>query len=319
MDIARGIIPEEPDVLAYHDRLSNWGRWGADDELGTLNLITEEHRRRAAALVRDGISVSLSLDIEPTPPRLPGPTDVFGPVQRFMVRSGEGLHDPHRLAPPRRWGGMLEHIGFVFHGHTITHFDALSHLHWDRLMYNGIPAEHVTMTGATRLDVRAVRDGIVTRGILVDLPRLRGVACLEAGEPVLPEDLDAAERAHGYKIGKGDAVILRTGFRETPGADHAGSQPGWHVSCLPWLRERDVAIVGADVDNDVRPSGYSHCDLPFHFVAIVAMGMPLIDNCRLDRVAAECARRERWEFMFMLSPLSIQGGTGSPANPLAIL
>jgi kynurenine formamidase len=319
METPRRAVPDEPEMLAYHDELSNWGRWGPDDELGTLNLITEEHRRRAATLVRDGVSVSLSLDIEPTPPRLPQPTDVFGPVQRFMLRTGEGLADAHRLGPPRRWGGMVEHIGLVFHGQSITHFDALSHLHWDRQMYNGIPAEHVTITGATRLDVRAARAGVVTRGILVDLPQLRGVPHLDPGEAVLPEDLEAAERAHGYEIGEGDAVILRTGFREPSATDHSGAQPGWHVACLPWLHERNVAIVGSDVDNDVRPSGYESCALPFHFVAIVAMGLPLIDNCRLDLISAECARRDRWEFMFVLAPLSIQGGTGSPTNPLAIL
>jgi kynurenine formamidase len=312
-------LPNEAQMIAYHDQLSNWGRWGPDDERGTLNLITEEHRRRAAGLVRDGVTVSMSLDIEPTPPRMPDQTDVFGPVQRFMLRTGEGLNDPDRVAPRRRWGGNVEHVGLVFHGHSITHFDALSHLHWDRRSYNDVPAEHVTITGATKLDVRAASEGVVTRGILVDVPHVRRVAHLDAGQPVLPEDLEAAERELGFEIGPGDAVFLRTGYRESSHAEDTGAQPGWHVSCLPWMRERDVALAGSDVDNDVRPSGYDVCDLPFHFVAIVAMGMPLVDNCWLLDLSNACAARNRWEFMFVLAPLRIQGGTGSPTNPLAIL
>ena len=198
-------LPSEADVLAYHEKLSNWGRWGADDQLGTLNLVTPEVRRRAAGLVTEGTTVSVSWDLS----TMPQEGDVFGPVHRFMVMTGEGLGDPNRVVPPHpvpgvdstRFAGAAEYMGFVFHGVNVTHVDALSHVFWDRQTYNGGAAELVnTMFGATNLAVTGMSEGIVSRGILVDVPAARGVDWLEPGDGVGPDDLDAAEAHHGVRV-----------------------------------------------------------------------------------------------------------------------
>ena len=318
--------PPEDEVLGYFDTLSNWGRWGPDDQLGTLNLITPEVRRRAASLVTEGITVSCAWDLSP----MPQVGDMFGPVQRHMVMSGEGLADEHRVMAPHpvpgidmsRQAGAAEYFGCVFHGVNITHVDALSHMFWDRKSYNGKPAELVsTMFGATNLAVTGMQDGIVTRGILMDVPASRGVDWLEPGTGVFPEDLESAEAAHGVRVEEGDVVLLRTGYgrmkRERgPVPPHDG-QAGWTGAALPWLHERGVSAIGADTAQDVVPSGYTQVGLPVHAVGMVAMGLCLIDNCDLEALSATCARLGRYEFHFTLAPLRLEGGTGSPANPIA--
>jgi kynurenine formamidase len=318
--------PTQSDVLTYQETLSNWGRWGPDDQLGTLNLITPTVRRSATALVRDGISVSCAWDLE----TMPQEGDVFGPVHRFMIMTGEGLRDEHRVAPPHpvpgidttRFAGAAEYMGFVFHGVNVTHIDALSHVFWDAQSYNGGPAELVNaMFGATNLAVTAMRDGVLTRGVLVDVAAARGVPWLEPGEGVFPEDLAAAEARQGITVGEGDAVLLRTGYgrrkRERgPIPMHEG-QAGWHVASLPWLRDRGVAAIGCDTAQDVVPSGYPEMPLPVHIIGMVTMGLLLIDNCDLETLAATCERLRRYEFMLTIAPLRLTGGTGSPANPIA--
>jgi kynurenine formamidase len=164
-------------------------------------------------------------------------------------------------------------------------------------------------------------EGIVSRGILVDVPAARGVDWLEPGDGVGPDDLDAAEAHHGVRVESGDVVLLRTGYgrrkREVgPIPMHEG-QAGWHAAALPWLHERGVAAIGCDTAQDVVPSGYAQMPLPVHIVGMVAMGLCLIDNCDLEELAATCARLSRYEFLFTLAPLRLTGGTGSPANPLA--
>lgn len=318
--------PTEAEVLGWFESLSNWGRWGADDQLGTLNLINHGHRRTAAALVVEGMSVSCAWDIS----TMPQIGDHFGPPQRHMLMTGEGLADEHRVTPPHpvpgvdmsRSAGAVEYFGCVFHGVNITHIDALSHVFWDRRSYNGKPAELVTAAfGATNLAVTAVRDGILTRGVLIDAAALRGVDWLEPGEGVFPEDLEAAEKLEGIRIATGDVVLLRTGYarrkREQGALPPQKGQAGWHAACLPWLHERGVAAIGCDTAQDVVPSGYSQVALPIHMIGIVAMGLCLIDNCDLEALAMTCARLRRWEFCFTAAPLRIEGGTGSPVNPLA--
>jgi kynurenine formamidase len=190
-------------------------------------------------------------------------------------------------------------------------------------MYNGIPAELVTAErGATALSVLAARGGIVTRGVLIDVARDRGVPSLPPGEGVGPEELEAFEHRHGLRILPGDAVLLRTGY----GAQRRISGPsrldqgwaGWHPSTLPWLHERDVALVGSDTFNEALPNGYKDVTLPLHTVGIIGMGLWLLDNCDLEAAGATAEQLGRSEFLFCLAPLAIEGGTGSPANPLAV-
>jgi kynurenine formamidase len=311
--------PSEAEVLGYFESLSNWGRWGPDDQLGTLNHITPAKRQAAAALVREGVTVSCAWDIETTPQ----PDHAFGTPQRWMLSSGQGLEDSEPVIKPGRMSGAMEFIGLVYHGYAVTHVDGLSHIFWDRRMYNGVPASKVTTPlGATHHAITAVRDGVLTRGVLLDIAAARGKDWLEAGEGVFPEDLAAAEARQGVTVGEGDVVLLRTGYgrkKREAGRDPLPrvGHPGWHVACMPWLHERSVAMIGADTAQEVSPSGYS-IGIPVHAVGITAMGLWLIDNCNLEELAAACERFGRWEFMFMLSPLRITGGTGSPANPLAV-
>jgi kynurenine formamidase len=311
--------PTESDVLGYLETLSNWGRWGADDQLGTLNHVTPEKRRQAAALVSEGVSVSCAWDIETTPQ----PDHAMGTPQRHMVGTGEGLLDPDRPGGPAKFGGAMEFIGLVYHGFSVTHLDGLCHIFWEGKMYNGVPAAKVTAgQGATHHAITALAQGIVTRGVLLDVARAKGVDWLDPGYGVTPEDLDAAAAAQGVTIEPGDAVLLRTGYgkkkRET-GRDALPRVPfpGWHASALPWIHGHDIAMIGADTAQDASPSGYK-LPLPVHLVGIVGMGLWLIDNMNLEEVAAACAQYNRWTFQFVLAPLRVQGGTGSPANPLAV-
>lgn len=311
-------VPTEDEVVGYVEQLSNWGRWGPDDQLGTLNFVTPEVRQRAAGVVRDGVTVSLAMEMRTVPPHL-------GPVQRFMMLTGQGLGEEDRLPGLFRGARMSAHtefVAFAFHGPHITHLDAFSHISWDRKLYNGAPAAHVTSwDGATTGAVTAMADGIFTRGVLVDVPRLRGVEWLEESEGVFPEDLEAAEAELGFTIGEGDAVILRTGYRRrvaVHGEMEHVKKPGWHAACMPWFHARNVALIGTDVACDVGPSGYRSIAVPVHVIALRAMGMPILDECDLEPVAEAAARLGRWEFLLTMAPLRLQGGTGSPVNPVAV-
>lgn len=309
----------DADVLRWMTELSNWNRWGADDERGTLNLIDEQCRRAAAALVVEGRAVSCAHDIRPHGPN----------AQRYMVATGLDLHDhgegPERVGSMDRGRGAAaaEFLGIIYHGLTITHLDAVSHVFWDGKMYNGAPASLVNdRQGATRSDVRAAGTGIVSRGVLVDVAGLLGVETLEPGQPVLVEHLDRATERAGIEIRAGDVLLVRTGEagrRSALGTAYDGmQQPGLHASCLPWLHEHGVAVLGSDSAQDVRPSGVAGFTMPIHTVGIVAMGLWLIDNCDLEDLAATCRELNRWEFQFVLAPLRFRGATGSPANPIAV-
>lgn len=216
----------------------------------------------------------------------------------------------------------MEFIGLVYHGYTVTNLDGLSHIFWDGRMYNGRPASRVTAWGgALDLPIKDLAEGVVTRGVLLDVA---GDTWLEPGTGVFPEDLDAAEARQGVRVGEGDVVLLRTGYgRMVRERGHynvrAEGRAGWHPACLPWLRERGVAAIAGDTACGNMPHpDYPSIHDPVHAIGIVAMGLWLIDNCDLESLHAACAERDRWEFLFMLSPLRVVGGTGSPANPLAI-
>ena len=305
--------------MSWFRTLSNWGRWGLDDVLGTLNYVTDERRAAAAALVRTGRVVSAAWPIDPTPQ----PDHVFGPPQRWMIGTGEAAVAGQEADGPR-WAGASEYVGMVFHGYSVTHLDALSHYFWDGQMYNGRPASAVTSRrGATEHAVTSAGDGIVGRGILLDVAAVRGVDWLEPGDAVMVEDLEAAEKVQRVEVGRGDLVLLRTGYGarvRSKGRDATQDvgRAGWHVSCLPWLHQREVAVIGADTAQDVHPSGYPGLRSPVHAVGIVAMGLWLIDNCDLEPLATACTDHDRWEFLLSVLPLRLAGATGSPVNPVAM-
>ena len=313
--------PSEATVLGWFDELSNWGRWGSDDRLGTLNQLTPAKRVAAAGLVREGESVSCGWDIRTG--RQPG---ITVEAQRYMLATGLAATEEGRpgLFDAGRLGAAQEFIGMVFHGLNVTHIDSLSHMFWDGKMYGGVPASQITdLQGARTHDVLSLTHGVSTRGVLLDVARLRGVDVLAADDHVYPEDLEAAEAAAGIRVEAGDVLLLRTGeggarLREKRDYDPHEPRSGYQAACLPWFRERGVAMIGADVPQDPSPSGYEKLSMPIHAVGVVAMGLWLIDNCNLEDLAAACESRGRWEFQLTLAPLRFVGATGSPVNPIAV-
>ncbi len=305
------------EVITMISSLSNWGRWGTDDELGTINLITPDRRRRAATLVTDGIPVSCARPIVTND--ISADTS-FQPV-RFMVDSGEGRdHDSRERILARR--GASEFIGMVFHGYTITHVDTPAHYFWEGQIYNGRSCNMITAReGARAESVDLLRDGVVSRGVLLDVAALKG-RWLDAGEGVMPADLEAAERAQSVRVEPGDILLIRTGYyaRRLEGPRHPlkDGSPAAHVASMPWFRERDIAMLGTDTHNDVSPATHPGLGNVVHIVGLVGMGLWLIDNANLEPLAQACAARRRWEFMLTIAPLRLQHATGSPVNPIAL-
>lgn len=288
--------------------VSNWGRWGPEDQLGALNLITPEKRRSAATLVRLGDCFSLAR----TAIALGSETPTG--VERTMVETG--ARDALESSAGDRFCALV-------HGYAQTHLDALCHvLHFGH-MYNGYSCQAIGSGGSRQLGVERMRQGIVTRGVLVDAARLFGKEYLPATSRILPEHLDAWARKTGTRIEPGDALFVRTGRWARERAEgtwdiEAGSA-GLHFSAVPWIHQRDVAVLGSDLAADVMPSGVEGIRLPVHLAAISAMGMPIIDNCDLEDLAGWAAEARCWEFLLTVGPWVVDGGTGSLVNPLAIV
>ena len=296
----------EPTTIAQFDQwmeeLSNWGRWGPNDQLGAANLMTEAKRREAAALVRTGTTVSLAHDF-----LTDEAIDVSEPYVLQMSVNPEGQNSGDR-------------VDLYFHGVTFSHLDGLCHVFYKDKVYNGFDfQEIVTEQGCSQMDTTTMKDGLVTRAILVDMPRLNGVPYLEPGTKLYREDIEAWEEQAGVRLGPGDALLLRTG-RWAHRADHGPTRvmSGWDASVMPFLTERDIALLGADSVHEAPNSVPGLNVNPIHRFAIVARGMTLLDNLDLEAVAEIAARLNRWEFMIVVAPLRVPGGTGSPVNPIAI-
>lgn len=296
---------------ALFDRVDNQGRWGERDQKGTLNLITPEVRHVAAAEVREGTTISLGREFVTGP--LP---QTFEPMQlEFMVLS-DTLIGPADGSVS--W--TAERIRIFFHGGAFTHLDAPAHMSYRGKGYNG-PATAGPDGAPLRNTIGEMHGGIFTRGVLVDVPRLRGVPYLSPDAPVTVADLEAWEEHSGIQMRGGDVVLIRTGHwarASEPGPAGGGDGfPGIHPNVALWLHERGVAALGAD-QNDPAPSLVPGLNAPLHALALVAMGMPLFDNMDLEELAREAAARSRWSFLFVAAPLNIRGATGSPLNPLAL-
>jgi kynurenine formamidase len=293
-------------VEGWMSELSNWGRWGEQDELGTLNLITPAKRKQAAALVKSGISVSLARDVEKEKA-----ADNDFPFEHVMDYTG--------LRPTGSFS--VDTFKVRYHGYAHTHMDAICHMFHKGKMYNGYAQEEVVDEGARKLGVNTVKSGIFSRGILMGIPRLKGVPYLEAGTPIYPADLDAWEKKAGLKVTSGDVLFIRTGrwlARDEKGPWNADQEAaGIYASCARWIKDRDIAMMGSDAALDVRPSGVEGNTHPIHQLVLIAMGTPIFDNCDLEAVAEEAARQNRWEFLLTAAPLAVPGATGSPLNPIA--
>jgi kynurenine formamidase len=298
------------------EQVKNWGRWGPDDELGALNYVTPERRAAAARLVREGALVSCALDLA-VEPAADNPT----PAQHMMVAAGDAREST-------AMGGLemsLDFFGVACHGSAVSHIDALCHVFVRGKMYNGRDASEVKSIGALRNAIGPVAAaGIAGRGVLLDVPRLRGVEWLELSDRIPPNELVAAERAQGVEVREGDLLLVSTGRAArraargpwvVPEAGMAGLLP----TCIPWLHERRVALLGTDGFSDpIGDPPIEGWPVPIHQCCLVAMGVHLLDNLDLRGLAAACAERRRWEFFFVVQPLRIARGTGSPVNPAAI-
>lgn len=304
--------PSSVELEGYFQTLSNWGRWGPDDTLGTLNLITPTRIHAAAKLIERGVSVSCSRAIAPRPTQTPSTG-----VLHMMTSSGEG-------APEHGMGSATDWIGMGIHGFDNTHLDSHAHVFWNAQMYNGRAAELCsTERGATVGGLEPLFRGVAGRGVLIDGPALRMKPWLDPGEALYPADLDAWCESVNIIIQPGDVVYVRTGREERDAAlKHSQppkALPGLHASCLPWLRDHDVALLGSDVIHDVQPSGYEGVEFPIHAVAIVAMGMWLIDNASFRELTALCKEQRRYEFFTLIAPLAMRRATGSPVNPIVLM
>ena len=290
----------------WFNEISNWGRWGKDDELGTLNLITPDVKTKAAGLVKQGITVSLARDLD-------------------TVKSKHNPHPFEQETSVISFGSQAiasDRYAVQYHGAAHTHIDALAHVLHKGRMYNGIPAGLIRLNGSEKLGVHNMKDGLFTRGVLVDMAWLRGVEFLKPGHSITASDIEAWEAKTGITIRTGDVLLVRTGRwqrdRQLGPSDLRDGAAGLHASVAKWLKQRDVAVVGSDGGNDVIPYSVDGVSFPFHVLAVAGLGMPLLDSLDLDALASEALKLDRWEFLFIGAPLRVEGGTGAPINPLAV-
>jgi kynurenine formamidase len=300
---------------AMFEQVKNWGRWGSDDERGTLNLISDDVRFAALRSVRSGVAVSCAFDVE----KQPAPDNPF-PAQHHMLSAGD--EGRHTVLPG--FDQSTDYLGLACHGMNVTHLDALCHVFVDGLMYNGRPASDVLSTGATRNSVNGAAAGITGRGILLDVPKLLGVDWLEPKAAILPDDLERAERRQGVTVGPGDLLIINTGRARRRHVEGGGfvaeGLAGLHPTCIPWLRDRDVAVLGSDGISDRLGAELAEgWPVPIHQCLLASMGVHLVDNMDTVELADRCDATGQWAFLLTIAPLRIPGGTGSAVNPIAIL
>lgn len=302
-------------------RLSNRGRWGSDDQLGTLNLLTPEHVVAATRLVTRGRVFSLALPFDGTGPQR-GALRRFNPMQ-FMLRDGDDVYARDLAGRPRGHGASDDVILLASQGGT--HWDALAHTFFDSTMWNGYDCRLVSSLGAERNDITNYRDRIVGRGVLIDLARAAGREWLAPGHAVTADDLDCALDAQGTRVGPGDIVLLRFGHvrmcRERGDwGDYAGGDaPGLALDTLDWIADRELAGVAADTWGvEVRPNEISYVNQPWHRVALPHMGLLVGEMFDLEALAADCAQDGVYEMLFTACPLPVTGSVGGPINPVAV-
>ena len=289
---------EEFDQL-FH-QVKNWGRWGAEDQLGSVNLITAAKRKQALSLAKTGQTVSL--------------------VHNPLTDKADDNTSPfeHTMNP----GFTTDTYKVAYHGYSHSHMDALCHILYKDQTYNGYARAVVnTDKGCTKLGIENLKQGLITRAILIDIPRLKGVPYLEPGTAIYQEDVEAWEKMAGVKIQSGDAILLRTGRwarREKVGPWAVGrNAAGFHASIIPFIKQRGVAIVGSDDAAEVTPTLVQGVALPVHTLLITALGINILDNQDLETLSETCAKLKKWEFMLTINPMPITGGTGSPMNTIA--
>jgi kynurenine formamidase len=298
----RPFLPEA-EILRIAERCSNHGRWGPDDELGTLNFIEPATRLAALATVRLGRPVSIGQDlVTETVAGSPAPA-----VHRMLFAAHNGAN------------AALDLVEIAPHGVTVTHLDAVAHMFVEGRAYNGrLAAETVTPAGLTFGSIYAQRDGILTRGVLLDIAAARGLPWLPPTARIYPDDLDRAEAFASTSVRRGDSVFVRTGLMSriaAEGPEDPSSRAGLMPECIPWFHEREVALYSGDCYDHV-PLPYTRLPAPFHQIALASMGMTFLDAADLEELSEVCATIGRYEFLLTVAPLRIPGGTGSAVNPI---
>ena len=297
---------------ALYQRLRDASAWGPADRRGGLNYITPEQVLAAAGEVRLGRTVTLAAPIESrvTP-------DNPDPAVHEMTSPAGDQADPGGLS------FAMDRLAMNIHGNADSHIDALCHVIYRARLYNDVPAETVRATGASELSIDTARDGIVGRGVLLDIPRRRGIPWLEPGDHVTAGDLIGAADAQQVRVGQGDLLLVRVGHRQRRAElgpwDSARARAGLHPEALEFVAERRIAVLGSDGNNDTFPSPAEGVDFPVHVLAVQAMGLHLLDWLQLDDLAGLCEEAGRWSFCGVVAPLRLARGTGSPVNPIAIL
>ena len=299
------------DFTALYLRLQRTAGWGPADRRGALNNLTPAQVLAAAGEIRLGRTVSLEAPIESraTP-------DNPDPSQHQMTGTGNQA-DPSGLT------FATDRLAINIHGNADSHIDALCHVMYQAALYNGVPADTVTGAGASELSIEVAKDGIAGRGVLLDIPRLRGVRWLEPGDHVTADDLTRAEDAQQVRVGQGDLLFVRVGHRQRRAElgpwDAASARAGLHPTALEFVADRRVAALGSDSNNDTAPSAAEGVDFPVHVLAINALGLHLLDYLQFEDLVRLCGEAGRWSFFCVIAPLRLDRGTGSPVNPIAIL
>ena len=322
-------IPEVPGIETVRqlvERCSNWGRWGPDDELGTLNHIQPGDVVAASGLVRSGRVFSLAIPVDENGPQTGG-FGRFNPIH-LMIRDGNSAVTETVVRDfyggRDRWIRGTDDL-LILPLQSGTQWDSLAHIVFDNRIYNGYPATDVGSKGAIRNDIAKARDRVVGRGVLLDIARSRGRAWLEPGEQIHADDLEECAQSQGVSVGRGDIVLIRTGQMAqcraagSWGAYAGGAAPGLALDTAPWIFDRELAAVACDTWGlEVLPNQTPDVFQPMHIIMIVHMGLLIGEIFDLEALAEDCAEDGRYEFLMTAAPLPITGGVGSPVNPLAI-
>jgi len=299
------------DFQALYERLRGQAQWGEDDRRGAMNHITPDRLLAAASEVRLGRSVTLAAALAGSA------ADNPEPGARHMK------HLPGESSDVPGLSFAVDQMAMNLHGNADSHIDALCHVSYRGELYNGVAPEAVTSQGASELSIDDARDGIAGRGVLLDIPALRGVPWLEPGDCVTAADLAAAQQAQQVDVGPGDLLFVRVGHRrrrdELGPWDAADGRAGLHPQAMEYLAERQVAALGSDGNSDTAPSVVDGVAFPVHVLAINAMGLHLLDYLQFEDLLPVCESAGRWSFLCVIAPLRLPGGTGSPVNPIAIL
>jgi kynurenine formamidase len=297
---------------ALYERLQRVPSWGPADRRGALNHLTPDRVLAAAGEIRLGRTVSLAAPIETElTPDQPEPA-----IHDMKGRPGDEA-DPEGLTFAQ------DRLGINVHGDADSHIDALCHAMYRKTLYNQVSAAAVTRHGVDELSIDVARDGIAGRGVLLDIPRLRGVSWLEPGEPVTAEDLAHAAAAQEVTVGRGDLLFVRVGHRRRRGElgpwDAAAARAGLHPGALEFVAEREVAVLGSDSNSDVSPSAAEGVSHPVHVLAINALGLHLLDYLQFEDLVPLCEGAGHWSFFCVIAPLRLPRATGSPVNPIAVV